>query len=582
MSNWYVSSVGYAAVAQWSASAAVVLGQICRQMAAPAIGNERCFVVTTAGTTGAAEPSWSLNKGASTNDNGVVWKECTGEEAYQSPGNWAAPAARIARMTGATGYAVSGDFVFLASNHAETAAATTTIGNAFISQSQGNPVNVVCVDAGGSSHVPPQSADITTGASITTTGNNSIVIDGYGYYFNGVTFNVGSGATGTAYFQRNTINRRYWLRLDNCAINLLSTGSGCQIRFYTTASSNAVELNNTTVGFANTQQSIVCGAGVLTWRDTVSAVGGTAVPVALFLAFAGGTTLLFAEGVDFSGLGSNYIFSNSATQAAIITLQSCKVGAGPYITVPSGADGVNAGSFPLLQMMNCDSGSETVRSLKYAGADNLDTSITVIRTGGASDGTTGYSWIITRSTVNEAWSNFFEAFPIAIWNSTVGSPVALTIFGVWDAAALPNNDQVWMALEYYGSGTGVLTVEESGSKATILASASALSADSSAWDSQVATRQNSTAYALGDVFKTASNPGRIFICTTAGTTAASGPLGYGSAVDGDSISDGTSVFRAGVRFSQTVTVTPQQAGFIRAFVRVSAPGAVVYIDPTVS
>ena len=40
-----------------------------------------------------AEPAWIITKGGSTTDSGgVIWVEVTGNEAYQAPGAWAAPA----------------------------------------------------------------------------------------------------------------------------------------------------------------------------------------------------------------------------------------------------------------------------------------------------------------------------------------------------------------------------------------------------------------------------------------------------------------------------------------------------------
>lgn len=43
MTNYYVSSVAYAAVAQWGASTSYSVGSIVRQLAAPAVNSERCF-----------------------------------------------------------------------------------------------------------------------------------------------------------------------------------------------------------------------------------------------------------------------------------------------------------------------------------------------------------------------------------------------------------------------------------------------------------------------------------------------------------------------------------------------------------
>jgi len=68
---------GYAASA-WTAGASVTAGTKRRRTTG--IGTEEVgglyFVVTTAGTTGATEPTWNTTVGGNTNDNGVVWKTC--------------------------------------------------------------------------------------------------------------------------------------------------------------------------------------------------------------------------------------------------------------------------------------------------------------------------------------------------------------------------------------------------------------------------------------------------------------------------------------------------------------------------
>jgi len=57
-------------------------------------------------------------------------------------------------------------------------------------------------------------------------------------------------------------------------------------------------------------------------------------------------------------------------------------------------------------------------------------------------------------------------------------------------------------------------------------------------------RINSTAYALGYQITVASNPGFMFYCTTAGTSAGSEPAGYATAINAGTVTDGTAVFTA--------------------------------------
>ena len=74
---------------------------------------------------------------------------------------------------------------------------------------------------------------------------------------------------------------------------------------------------------------------------------------------------------------------------------------------------------------------------------------TIVRTGGASDGTTPISWKIV-TTANCNYSMPFECPPIAIWNDTTGSAVTATVEGIWGGGAVPNDDEVWLEVEYLG------------------------------------------------------------------------------------------------------------------------------------
>jgi hypothetical protein len=56
-------------------------------------------------------------------------------------------------------------------------------------------------------------------------------------------------------------------------------------------------------------------------------------------------------------------------------------------------------------------------------------------------------------------------------------------------------------------------------------------------------RQNLTDYALHDVVRVADNPRPMFVCTTAGTSDLSEPADYASALAGDTVTDGTAMFR---------------------------------------
>jgi hypothetical protein len=64
------------------------------------------------------------------------------------------------------------------------------------------------------------------------------------------------------------------------------------------------------------------------------------------------------------------------------------------------------------------------------------------------DGTTTFSFKVV-TTANTKFRVSISIFPpIAIWNDTVGSSVTVTVEGI--ASAVPNNDEVYMEVEYMG------------------------------------------------------------------------------------------------------------------------------------
>ena len=83
--TWYCnagdqSTTGHYAVAKFAASTAYTAGQLVRQLTAPAVGNERVFVVIVAGTS-SPEPTWTVTRGAKNTSSTVTFQECTGASA---------------------------------------------------------------------------------------------------------------------------------------------------------------------------------------------------------------------------------------------------------------------------------------------------------------------------------------------------------------------------------------------------------------------------------------------------------------------------------------------------------------------
>ena len=202
-----------------------------------------------------------------------------------------------------------------------------------------------------------------------------------------------------------------------------------------------------------------------------------------------------------------------------------------------------------------------------------------------------FSWKIATKTIAR-WTMPFVALPIAIWNSSTGS-VSATVEGIADPRdfwALPNNDEVWFTVEYLGSSSTPQGSYTAGTKANNLATGSAPSASTQAWDSAATAWATSTAYTVGTIRKVSTNAGRLscdfyFWHGRSGTDNTI----FSSAVDGGTVTDNSGanqvVWKAMWRFNRLVTLSPNpgMAGPLTIYTNVGKASLNgVYIDPLIT
>lgn len=479
--------------------------------------------------------------------------------------DWANAYVTIGAALAAAGTA-AGDNIWVAHDHAESTAGAVSWTD--IKGTAASPINIACVNRAGS--VPPVSADLRTTAVVATTGANSITLNttaSRAAYIYGITFSAGSGAVTASIVMSSAASMA--LHLENCTLSLAGTSGG---GISGNSSSGWMNFRNVNVTFASAAQTFTL-QGQWVWE------GGTfsgTMPATLFAPNA--STLQRLIALDLSAAGAGKTLYSGTTLPTNIIMQDCKLHAS--VTLTTRATHTKGGRLTLIR---CDSG-ETAYRTEIAGdySGDMQTSTTVVRTGGASDGTTPISWKLT-TTANSEFSFPFIALPVFKFNETIDENIGVTIEGVADPrhfSALPTNKEIWFDLEYQGTNGSPLGVYKSGT-VDFLASASALTASTEAWDSAATARANTTAYSLGDVIKVATNPGRIFVCTTVGTTAGSEPAGYASAVDGGAVTDNTAVFTAAWRFKQTITTTaePRVASALQAVPKMAKASSVLYLDP---
>jgi hypothetical protein len=282
----------------------------------------------------------------------------------------------------------AGDSIWVSEDHAETQASAMTI---TFPGTVASPSFVYCVNHAGT--VPPVSADLRTTATVTTTGNFAITIAG-SFYCYGIIFSSGSGANSVFFSVSNTSTA--WARYDACALIAGGT-SGGGILIGGNPSNMRLYWNNTTVQFAAAGSGIVWRSSLWVWENTASAVVSGTLPTTLLVSNSPGSGNAIWRGVDFSSLGAGKTLVPSLTAAAKVLISDCKLGASVTVAATPAAPGGT-----VVDLIRCDSGATNYRTERYRYEGTQTAETTIVRTGGASDGTTTLSQKIV-TTANSKW-----------------------------------------------------------------------------------------------------------------------------------------------------------------------------------
>lgn len=356
----------------------------------------------------------------------------------------------------------NGDIFYVAHDHSESTAAAITVGASPTLNAQ-----ILCVNRAGS--VPPVAADLTTGALVLTTGNSNIQINGR-HYYEGLTFEAGNGASGTASVAVGGGSSSQVYK--NCAFKLGSTGTSSRISI---GASGTTTWINCTVQFGATAQFITNNAGVY-WSDTPSAITGATIPNAGLIDL--GNNACYIEGVDLSAIASGTAIFRNHTGGTVGTavLKDCKIASGALMKVSA----TNAwGGLPI-EVIRTDSSGANYRHERYDSVGTQTTETTIVRTGGASDGVTPIAWkLVTGS--NCQFIMPMRTTPISVWNEDTGGTKTITVEGIWGGGAVPDNDDIWIEVEYLGDSGSPKGSFVSSAKATVLTTAASYASSSETW-----------------------------------------------------------------------------------------------------
>ena len=417
-----------------------------------------------------------------------------------------------ATLSGAAAIDAAGDYIYISQAHAESGAGALT---ATFAGTQASPVRIYGVSDAAE---PPTS--VSTAPTITTTTTGSITLagatNGYNEFYN-LTIVCGSGQTGNfSLLTSSGTSTRHVYR--DSIFRLATTGTGA---FFSASGSNngGSVWNNCSIRFGATGQTIqASGFGsYLEWNGGAIESGGSAITT--LINTLGGSNVINISGVDFSQAATALVFSSSTAANVMMTLRNCKLPASWSGSLHNGTPGPGS----RYRLHNCDSGDTNYRFIEQTPFGNTRNETTIVRTGGATDGTTPISWRMASNGDAEYPTLTLDSPELpAIWNDTTGASKTVTVEIITDNVTL-TDAECWIEVQYLGTSGFPVSTFVSDAKSTYLATAANQTSSSVTW-------------------------------TTTGLTTP-------------------------VKQSLSVTFTPQEKGFFQAVVKLAKASTTVYVDP---
>jgi hypothetical protein len=651
---WFVSTNKHAAVTQWATGTVKAVGDLVRQLAAPAEGSERAWVCIVGGTTHATtEPTWTLTRGTKTTDNTVTWMECTGVAGMNGDvGNtptWTAGAKSttpslghviksgdgtkllICTTSGAAGSGAEPTWAAQGGTTADGAAVWTTLKDSsnryaafaaphhHLTNAQGTnwgdgvagstqpvyfvgdshnwasavttgavstttkgtmtaPVDIICISEAYAGSTPT-TGDMSTGAK-EGSGPSTDVLAANGFArIYGMTFIQNGSSGGLSARFGNGVSGFYF---ENCRFEI-STSLSTIAWWYGFSGTQRHIFVNCVWKFGHANQGIM-----LIYTETFincSIDSGGTQPTNIFNPVGGssgfGDGVTVCRGCDWSFCTTPIRLPDGIQHSVL--MHNCKLPAtGTMIDTTPMSTAKQQTTFGLITASGNDG---KLNRLWYGDVSiSIVPELSAVRTGGASINGDGISLkATTNAQVSHAIPGHIPIF--SNYNPNASVNVTATVYGIINAAAVPTNAELFAAVDWLGTASSSKSSRAQNRVNSFLDTPVNLTADTSAWDGAATARVNSHTYSVGDIIKLASNPGRIFFCTTGGAASGSEPGGYATAVDGGSVTDGAAVFRAGCRFKISFAfdggtyAQPQAAGSMVAQIYAAKASTTWFIDP---
>lgn len=364
----------------------------------------------------------------------------------------------------------AGGRVVVSSIHAETQASAMTLLSPGTSTS---PTEVICVADWGAATGTSVPTTLATTGTVSTTGANTITCYGFVYGY-GVTL-VAGNSTGTASINFTSTAAWCWV-LESCSLVLGASGAASRITFGGAGGARAstgLILKNSTIVFSATGQSIIPNCTALIQGGSIAATGS--VPTTLFVANAGFEAAnIYMSGVNLSAI-TGTLFTLTGTLNDSYTVQDCKLRSG--ITISTGS--IPGPFSSIVRVINSDSANTNYRYYRQVYQGTITHETTIVRTSGATDGTTPISRKMV-STANSKLYSPLESDPIVFWLDSTSS-TTVTIPVVTDNVTLTDAD-CWIEVEELGTSGYPQAVTVSDRCADILATPANQTTDgSSTW-----------------------------------------------------------------------------------------------------
>lgn len=383
-----------------------------------------------------------------------------------------------ATLNGAYAAMAAGDTCYVSKDHAESSAAAhivlTSPGTAAA------PCFVICVD---DTADPEPPTAVATTATIDTVGNFHINFTGGGHtYYYGVSFRtaVGGGSHSGADILLYAAAASTF-SFEDCAFRILTSSTSADMVMSSGSAEQLVEFVNVTVEMTNTNQEIQLASLAFLWR------GGTLIgnQQNCFRIKAAASGRFLVSGVDLSDTTNSLVIVEAANQPARVQFNTCKLGAGVVLTSTALTEGPGT---VILELINCDSGDTNYRREVTAYEGDLTTETTIVRTGGASNGTTPISWKVI-TTATPEWHAPFKSPWVTGWIDETGSKT-FTAQVLHDSLTNLQDDEIWMDVEFLGTDGFPQSVWASDKAADILATPADQSTVGAPWTTTGLTNPN--------------------------------------------------------------------------------------------